>query len=98
MAEGFNFTHSAAGILNMVFEAQMQGIDKNDVCYPCIIQYILFPPHAISNPILERDSASEEDTDEGKHTVTNFQNYLINNQYLNETLFLQSFRSICDCN
>ncbi|XP_076247853.1 KICSTOR complex protein SZT2 [Calliopsis andreniformis] len=65
LAEGFNFTYSSAGILNMVLEVQMQGIDKSDVYYPCIIQYILFPPHVMSNTVLERDSASEEDTDEG---------------------------------
>ncbi|XP_076162167.1 KICSTOR complex protein SZT2 isoform X3 [Ptiloglossa arizonensis] len=65
LAEGFNFTYSAAGILNMVLEVQMQGVDKTDASYPCIIQYILFPPHVISNTVLERDSASEEDTDEG---------------------------------
>ncbi|XP_031836676.1 KICSTOR complex protein SZT2 isoform X3 [Nomia melanderi] len=65
LAEGFNFTYSAAGILNMVLEVQMQGVDKSDGSYPCIIQYILFPPHVISSSVLERDSVSEEDTDEG---------------------------------
>ncbi|XP_043250268.1 KICSTOR complex protein SZT2-like isoform X1 [Colletes gigas] len=65
LAEGFNFTYSAAGILNMVLEVQMQGVDKTDASYPCIIQYILFPPQVLSNTVLERDSTSEEDTDEG---------------------------------
>ncbi|XP_043514984.1 KICSTOR complex protein SZT2-like isoform X3 [Frieseomelitta varia] len=65
LAEGFNFTYSAAGIINMVLEVQMQGVGENDTTYPCIIQYILFPPHVMSNTTLERDSASEEDTDEG---------------------------------
>ncbi|XP_053983197.1 KICSTOR complex protein SZT2-like [Hylaeus volcanicus] len=65
LAEGFSFTYSAAGILNMVLEVQMQGIDKTNASYPCIIQYILFPPHVTSNTILERESASDEDTDEG---------------------------------
>lgn len=70
LAEGFNFTYSAAGIINMVLEVQMQGVGENDITYPCIIQYILFPPHVMSNTTLERDSASEEDTDEGKNTDT----------------------------
>lgn len=65
LAEGFNFTYSAAGIINMVLEVQMQGVGENDTSYPCIIQYILFPPHVASNTTLERDSTSEEDTDEG---------------------------------
>ncbi|CAL7950911.1 unnamed protein product [Xylocopa violacea] len=65
LAEGFNFTYSAAGIVNMVLEVQMRGVGENDTSYPCIIQYILFPPHVMSNTTLERDSASEEDTDEG---------------------------------
>ncbi|XP_043599602.1 KICSTOR complex protein SZT2-like isoform X2 [Bombus pyrosoma] len=65
LAEGFSFTYSAAGIINMVLEVQMQGVGENDTSYPCIIQYILFPPHIMSNTTLERDSASEEDTDEG---------------------------------
>ena len=83
LAEGFNFTYSAAGIINMVLEVQMQGADKNAVSYPCIIQYILFPPHAILNTVLERDSASEEDTDEGRYTI-NFYNCIINNDvYIN---------------
>lgn len=49
----------------MVLEVQMQGVGENDTSYPCIIQYILFPPHVASNTTLERDSTSEEDTDEG---------------------------------
>ncbi|XP_026671200.1 KICSTOR complex protein SZT2-like [Ceratina calcarata] len=65
LAEGFNFTYSASGILNMVLEVQMCGVKQNDECYPCIIQYVLFPPYVTSNTISERDSTSEEDTDEG---------------------------------
>lgn len=45
----------------MVLEVQMQRVGENDTTYPCIIQYILFPPHVMSNTALERDSASEED-------------------------------------
>ncbi|XP_014480858.1 PREDICTED: protein SZT2-like [Dinoponera quadriceps] len=65
LTEGFNFAYSAAGITNMVLEVQMQGFGGNKESYPCIIQYILFPPHAVSNATLERDSGSEEDTEEG---------------------------------
>ncbi|XP_032678990.1 KICSTOR complex protein SZT2-like [Odontomachus brunneus] len=65
LTEGFNFAYSAAGITNMVLEVQMQGFENNKESYPCIIQYILFPPHAVSSATLERDSGSEEDTEEG---------------------------------
>lgn len=66
LTEGFNFAYSAAGITNMVLEVQMQCFGDNKESYPCIIQYILFPPHAVSNTTLERDSGSEEDTEEGR--------------------------------
>lgn len=66
LTEGFNFAYSAAGITNMVLEVQMRGFGNNEEPHPCIIQYILFPPHAVSNTALERDSASEEDTEEGR--------------------------------
>lgn len=66
LTEGFNFAYSAAGITNMVLEVQMQGLKNDEKSYPCIIQYILFPPHAVSNAALERDSGSEDDTEEGK--------------------------------
>lgn len=70
LTEGFNFAYSAAGITNMVLEVQMQGLG-NEESYPCIIQYILFPPHAVSNATLERDSCSEEDTEEGRSVRRN---------------------------
>lgn len=47
----------------MVLEVQMQGF-KNENSYPCIIQYVLFPPHVVPNA-LERDSGTEDDTEEG---------------------------------
>lgn len=81
LAEGFSFTYSAAGIINMVLEVQMQGVGENDTSYPCIIQYILFPPHIMSNTTLERDSASEEDTDEGKDIDICRNNYYITLYY-----------------
>lgn len=66
LTEGFNFAYSAAGITNMVLEVQMQGFGDKKESYPCIIQYILFPPHTVSSATLERDSGSEEDTEEGR--------------------------------
>ncbi|XP_046747125.1 KICSTOR complex protein SZT2-like [Diprion similis] len=65
LTEGFSFAHSAAGIINMVLEVQMQGPANDNAMHPCVIQYILFPPHTIAPPSSERDSGSEEDTDEG---------------------------------
>lgn len=65
LTEGFSFAHSAAGIINMVLEVQMRGAANDHVTHPCVIQYVLFPPHAIATPSSERDSGSEEDTDEG---------------------------------
>ena len=50
----------------MVREVQMRGPGNDSSLYPCTIQYILFPPHAVVNPVTERVSGSEEDTDEGK--------------------------------
>ncbi|XP_057320134.1 KICSTOR complex protein SZT2-like [Microplitis mediator] len=63
LTEGFNFSYSTAGIINMVLEVQMQGLQDDH--HPCIIQYIIFPPHTITNPTLERNTESEEDTDPG---------------------------------
>ncbi|XP_029156600.1 KICSTOR complex protein SZT2-like [Nylanderia fulva] len=65
LGEGFNFAYSAAGITNMVLEVQMQGFGNDDNFYPCIIQYVLFPPHVVPNAALERDSGTEDDTEEG---------------------------------
>ncbi|KYN29036.1 Protein SZT2, partial [Trachymyrmex cornetzi] len=65
LGEGFNFSYSAAGITNMVLEVQMQGFGNDENSYPCIIQYVLFPPHVVPNVALERDSGTEDDTEEG---------------------------------
>ena len=51
----------------MVLEVQMQGFGNDENLYPCIIQYVLFPPHVVSNMVLERDSGTEDDTEEGKN-------------------------------
>ncbi|XP_063994970.1 KICSTOR complex protein SZT2-like [Diachasmimorpha longicaudata] len=61
--EGFNFAYSAAGIINMVLEVEMLGA-MNEY-HPCVIQYVIFPPHTISSPSMEKDSESEEESDEG---------------------------------
>lgn len=44
----------------------MQGFGNDENFYPCIIQYVLFPPHVVPNAALERDSGTEDDTEEGK--------------------------------
>jgi len=49
----------------MVLEVQMQGFGNDENSYPCIIQYVLFPPHVVPNAALERDSGTEDDTEEG---------------------------------
>ncbi|KAK2589304.1 hypothetical protein KPH14_007855 [Odynerus spinipes] len=64
LEEGFYFAYSAAGIINMVLEVNMQGLGKNSEHFPCIVQYILFPPQVVLNTTLEADQ-SDEDTDEG---------------------------------
>ncbi|XP_047362781.1 KICSTOR complex protein SZT2 isoform X1 [Vespa velutina] len=64
LEEGFYFAYSAAGIINMVLEINMQGLGKNSEHFPCIIQYIIFPPQIVPNTTLEPDQ-SDEDTDEG---------------------------------
>lgn len=64
LEEGFYFAYSAAGIINMVLEINMQGLGKNSEHFPCIVQYIIFPPQIVSNTNLEADQ-SDEDTDEG---------------------------------
>ncbi|XP_043487708.1 KICSTOR complex protein SZT2-like isoform X1 [Polistes fuscatus] len=64
LEEGFYFAYSAAGIISMVLEVNMQGLEKNSEHFPCIIQYILFPPQVVLNNTLEADQ-SDEDTDEG---------------------------------
>jgi hypothetical protein len=42
LQEGFSFAHSTSGIINMLLEVTMQaGYDT----HPCVVQYVLFPPH-----------------------------------------------------
>lgn len=51
----------------MVLEVQMQDFGNDENSYPCIIQYVLFPPHVVPNAALERDSGTEDDTEEGRN-------------------------------
>lgn len=57
----------------MVLEVQMQDFGNSKNSYPCIIQYVLFPPHVVPhcvNATLERtDSGTDDDTEEGKCTL-----------------------------
>lgn len=71
LGEGFNFAYSTAGITNMVLEVQMQDFENGENSYPCIIQYVLFPPHIVPNSALERDSGTEDDTEEGGVFIAN---------------------------
>lgn len=63
--EGFSFAHSAAGIINMVLEVKMSASNSNSQdTLPCIIQYVLFPPHSTSrSDSRELGSGSEDETD-----------------------------------
>ncbi|KAK7862806.1 hypothetical protein R5R35_004159 [Gryllus longicercus] len=74
LQEGFNFAHSTSGIINMVLEVQMKGgTDIPDVpsetdeeetgIFPCVIQYVLFPPHTTSTSARESCTDDDEDDD-----------------------------------
>lgn len=43
LEEGFHFAFNVSGMINMVLEIDM--IDEGGDIRPCVIQYILFPPH-----------------------------------------------------
>ncbi|XP_077389391.1 SZT2 subunit of KICSTOR complex isoform X4 [Festucalex cinctus] len=59
LSEGFHFAASGDGIVNMVIELPMKGTsaDSEQESHSCIVQYILFPPHATST----KDSFSTDD-------------------------------------
>ncbi|XP_061635945.1 KICSTOR complex protein SZT2 isoform X2 [Phyllopteryx taeniolatus] len=59
LLEGFHFAASGDGIVNMVVELPMKGMsaDSERESHSCIVQYILFPPHATST----KDSFSTDD-------------------------------------
>ncbi|XP_078515442.1 KICSTOR complex protein SZT2 isoform X2 [Lissotriton helveticus] len=58
LSEGFHFAFSGEGIVSMVLELPMQSDSLNETeKYSCIVQYILFPPHATST----KDSFSTDD-------------------------------------
>ncbi|XP_018594122.1 KICSTOR complex protein SZT2 isoform X2 [Scleropages formosus] len=59
LSEGFHFAASGEGIVNMVTELPMKGMQTTTdrESYSCIVQYILFPPHSTST----KDSFSTDD-------------------------------------
>ncbi|KPP69523.1 hypothetical protein Z043_111717, partial [Scleropages formosus] len=59
LSEGFHFAASGEGIVNMVTELSMKGMQTTTdrESYSCIVQYILFPPHSTST----KDSFSTDD-------------------------------------
>nr|XP_061790319.1 KICSTOR complex protein SZT2-like [Nerophis lumbriciformis] len=59
LSEGFHFAASGDGIVNMVIELPMKGTspDWERENHSCLVQYILFPPHATST----KDSFSTDD-------------------------------------
>lgn len=66
--EGFSFAHSAAGIINMVLEVEMSAGSVNGTrgggTLPCVIQYVLFPPHCTNrSESRELGSGSEDETE-----------------------------------
>ncbi|KAL1130345.1 hypothetical protein AAG570_013283 [Ranatra chinensis] len=54
LQEGFRFAHCTAGIINMVLEVQMKcyeddkPVGNSGKFQPCVVQYVLFPPHMTS--------------------------------------------------
>ncbi|XP_075219216.1 KICSTOR complex protein SZT2-like isoform X2 [Lycorma delicatula] len=67
LQEGFRFAHSTAGIVNMVLEVQMKVFDEDSKTgkvdiMPCVIQYVLFPPHSLHSPsVTSKDVGSDDD-------------------------------------
>ncbi|XP_064476430.1 KICSTOR complex protein SZT2-like [Ornithodoros turicata] len=64
LEEGFHFAHSSSGILNLALEIQMKNAmlcDAVNVTLPCVVQYILFPPH--SNTTIRESVSDDEDNE-----------------------------------
>lgn len=61
LSEGFHFACSGEGIVNMVLELPIQNEPPGQAAaaerHTCVVQYILFPPHATST----KDSFSTDD-------------------------------------
>ncbi|XP_069498529.1 KICSTOR complex protein SZT2 isoform X3 [Ambystoma mexicanum] len=58
LSEGFRFASSGEGVVSMVLELPVQSDSQNETeKHSCIVQYILFPPHATST----KDSFSTDD-------------------------------------
>nr|XP_018915153.1 PREDICTED: protein SZT2-like [Bemisia tabaci] len=74
LEEGFRFAHSTVGIINMVLEVQMKccGDEKDgthsEILRPCIIQYVLFPPH--STVVCIKSNSDDETGEEGEEENT----------------------------
>ncbi|KAI1306514.1 KICSTOR complex protein SZT2 [Halotydeus destructor] len=54
--QGFSFGHTSCGVINLVKEIDM--VSENGHTFPCVIQFVMFPPH------VERKDAT--DSDEGE--------------------------------
>ncbi|XP_014246112.1 KICSTOR complex protein SZT2-like isoform X2 [Cimex lectularius] len=71
LQEGFRFAHCSAGIINMVLEVQMKCFDDDTPntntgqIQPCIIQYVLFPPHLTSSSMKGRINKNNEEATSG---------------------------------
>lgn len=64
LEEGFHFAHSSSGILNLAVEVEMKNTvlgDAANVTLPCVIQYVLFPPH--SNTTIRESLSDDEDNE-----------------------------------
>ncbi|XP_048580524.1 KICSTOR complex protein SZT2 isoform X3 [Nematostella vectensis] len=61
LEENFNFACSNAGIITMAKEIELKDPTCGGTTYPCLIQYVMFPPY--TRPA---GSAVEEWVDEGK--------------------------------
>ncbi|XP_016075639.1 PREDICTED: protein SZT2 isoform X2 [Miniopterus natalensis] len=61
LSEGFHFACSGEGIINMVLELPIQHAPPGQAAveerHTCVVQYVLFPPHATST----KDSFSTDD-------------------------------------
>lgn len=66
LKEGFNFAHSASGIITMAIELWMEPTAT------CIVQYVLFPPHCawVSDEFF---SESEDENDQSSDSEIELQ-------------------------
>ncbi|KAI0211904.1 KICSTOR complex protein SZT2 [Lamellibrachia satsuma] len=73
LQEGFRFSHASSGIVDMVLEVDMklpcvptesESTDTEEELHPCIVQYVIFPPHTATT----KESASKDDMEEMETT------------------------------